>query len=67
MIGNGCTDPSECSSAAGVWTPHIFEYLAGQNLMSQETYKRVLKNAESCYGSQSDDCRSIVDSVNKEV
>lgn len=51
MIGNGCTDPSECSSEAGVWTPHIFNYLAGQNLMSQETYQRVLKNAESCYGS----------------
>lgn len=66
MIGNGCTDPSECSEAAGVWTPHIFSYYAGHNLISQATYKLVLDNADACYGSFSDACEAIVEKVDVE-
>lgn len=59
MIGNGCTDPSECTNVSGFWEPHIFDFYGGHNLISKETYKLVLDNAAKCYGSLTEACYNI--------
>lgn len=37
-VGNGCTDPTECSNEAGEFPMHIIEYLGKQGFLSEKQY-----------------------------
>ena len=45
MIGNGCTDPTECYGNANDWDTHVLDYMGTRDLISQNTYAQIVENA----------------------
>lgn len=58
-IGNGCTDRSECTVEGHAYPVHNFEFLAGNNFISQELYQELVDNTEECQYSTEPNCQAL--------
>lgn len=54
MIGNGCTDITECSYMADYYAKHVYAFYGGHNLISPKTFESAMSNFERCFGTTTD-------------
>lgn len=55
LIGNGCTDQSECNIKAYNYPFHKMKYLGEHNMISRSLYNTAMKNIDNCYDQPSND------------
>lgn len=48
MIGNGCTDPSECTDLGFNFPVHIYKFLHNQGFISDSLYNEIEHNTTNC-------------------
>lgn len=53
MIGNGCTDPTECTVEAKKFPYHKFEFLFDHNFISEALFEEARANRFTCFGNDS--------------
>lgn len=51
MVGNGCTDPSECTVEAKKFPFYKFEFLRNHNFISEKLFQQIEQNKDSCFNS----------------
>ncbi|CAD8159544.1 unnamed protein product [Paramecium octaurelia] len=66
-IGNGCTDPTECTDEADPFQIHVYKFYGRHNFISQELYEKILAVQNECYGVKDGKCKELADSVEVEV
>ncbi|CAD8177172.1 unnamed protein product [Paramecium octaurelia] len=49
MIGNGCTDPTECTQLGLNFPVHMFKFLHGHGLITEKLYKRIEAMTSYCH------------------
>lgn len=59
MIGNGCTDVTECTLASNYYPFHFLNYIGGQNMISPQLYKELMNNLQ-CYDDESTYCDNLI-------
>ncbi|CAK64347.1 unnamed protein product (macronuclear) [Paramecium tetraurelia] len=59
IIGNGCTDPSECTQLGYLFPRHRLDFYGRHGFISEETYQKIINHTEECYGSETPECQAI--------
>ncbi|CAD8109286.1 unnamed protein product [Paramecium primaurelia] len=66
-IGNGCTDPTECTDQADPFQIHVYKFYGRHNFISEELYEKILAVQNECYGVKDGKCKELADKVEVEV
>ncbi|CAK92190.1 unnamed protein product (macronuclear) [Paramecium tetraurelia] len=66
-IGNGCTDPTECTHAAWQFQVHVFHQVGRHNFISEELYEKVRSVEKQCVEVKTDICRQISQEVEEQI
>ncbi|CAK79614.1 unnamed protein product (macronuclear) [Paramecium tetraurelia] len=59
IIGNGCTDPSECTLQGYLFPIHRLNFFGRHGFISEETYQKIINHSEECYGSATPQCQAL--------
>jgi serine carboxypeptidase-like clade 2 len=51
MIGNGCTDYTECTIEAKRFPIHKFEFMHSHHLISEKLWEEIDENRDTCFNS----------------
>ncbi|CAD8084365.1 unnamed protein product [Paramecium sonneborni] len=68
-IGNGCTDPSECTHDAWAFQIHVFHQVGRHNFISEELYEEIRKEEDKCIKEKGklEICKKISKEVEEQI
>ncbi|CAD8089514.1 unnamed protein product [Paramecium primaurelia] len=66
-IGNGCTDPTECTHEAWQFQIHVFHQVGRHNFISEELYEKVRSVEKQCIEVKTDICTQISKEVEEQI
>lgn len=67
MIGNGCTDPTECTIEAKRFPIHKAKFLFNHGFISQKLWNDILDNHDRCMFNEEQFCKDLYARVSQEV
>ncbi|KAM3137558.1 hypothetical protein pb186bvf_010348 [Paramecium bursaria] len=67
MIGNGCTDPTECTVEAAYYPFHKFQFFKNHNFISNDLWDEILTYKDYCWGRNEPKCQELKEEVYRQV
>ena len=63
MIGNGCTDPTECTVEGAYYPFHKFQFFKNHNFISNDLWDDILSWKDFCWGRNEPKCQELKEEV----
>ncbi|CAD8113648.1 unnamed protein product [Paramecium primaurelia] len=67
MIGNGCTDYTECTIEAKRFPIHKFEFMHSHHLISEKLWEEIDSQRDNCFNSTTQYCKDLYAKTQEEI